>query len=533
MARSVTFIHTADLHLGAPFSGLRAQSPRWADTLITAIPTAFQRMIDTAITKAVDFVIIAGDIFDNARPSYADFALFMDGLQQLAAADIPVYCCTGNHDPLSSWSAEYGTLPSNTHLFSAEAPSFFTFVKGGKGDNGGDEVRGAHSAPVAETRGVHGTHGSLTAASGTAADPIRVVLGGRGYYARSFPQDCDVSEGITWANCCEALPGNNEPDFTIGVIHTGLNIDPTRSPVDPQELMRRGLDYWACGHIHQKVLIPPEAPVIAFSGCPQGRAIQETGDHGILLVTLTRDDALTGASFGADTYSSAFAGADSYSGADSYPGAGGTRRQPNRVEFIPTAPVVWQRFEVDVTACETVTQIQEKIQATQFALNSRSHAQHMICRVRLTGTTALHAQLSEQVREDMRHALNDAYDFFFIDAITSATRPPVDRAKLAAEGLFPAVFMNTLDEMAAARATTVAELEQEFYQRGLTMPRGLIDSLEGVMDEAETIVLDLLGDGVTNAVSVAPTASAALATTASGGAAPDAFVSADKPGERS
>lgn len=84
-------------------------------------------------------------------------------------------------------------------------------------------------------------------------DPIRVVLGGRGYYARSFPQDRDVSEGITWANCCEALPGPYEPDFTIGVIHTGLNIDPTRSPVEPRELMRRGLDYWACGHIIKSV----------------------------------------------------------------------------------------------------------------------------------------------------------------------------------------------------------------------------------------------------------------------------------------
>lgn len=461
MARSIRFIHTADLHLGAPFSGLRTQSPRWANTLLTAIPTAFQRMIDVAITEAVDFVIIAGDIFDSARPSYADFALFMNGLQQLAAADIPVYCCTGNHDPLSSWSAEYGTLPSNTHLFSVETPSFFTFIKGDDGcdrrDDAGDGVRGAHHASGTHTvASVSSAPGAHSAAS--ASDPIRVVLGGRGYYARSFPQDRDVSEGITWANCCEALPGPYEPDFTIGVIHTGLNIDPTRSPVEPRELMRRGLDYWACGHIHQKVLIPPDAPVIAFSGCPQGRAIQETGDHGILLVTLSDDE-------------------------------------PNRVEFIPTAPVVWQRFEVDVSSCETITQIQEKIQATQFALNARSHAQHMICRVRLIGTTALHAQLTDQVREDMRHALNDSYDFFFIDAITGATRPPVDRATLEAEGLFPAVFMHTLDGKAASRAATVAELEQEFYQRGLTMPRGLADSLEGAMDEAETIVLDLLSDG--------------------------------------
>ncbi len=498
MPRTVTFLHTADLHLGAPFSGLRTQSPRWADTLLTAIPTAFQRMIDIAITEKVDFVIIAGDIFDSARPSYADFALFMEGLQQLAEADIPVYCCTGNHDPLSSWSAEYGTLPSNTHLFSAEAPSFFTFTKHATSheeheddytDDYADEVRGAHSRqqPAAnhasdQPSRVAANHASGVA-SGSAADLIRVVLGGRGYYARSFPQDCDVSEGITWENCCAALGNGAEPDFAIGVIHTGLNIDPTRSPVDPQELMRRGLDYWACGHIHQRVVIPTDAPVIAFPGCPQGRAIQETGDHGVLLVTLAIDDRGYKAS--------------------------------NCVEFVPTAPVVWQRFEVDVTECETVTQIQEKIQATQFALNSRSHAQHMICRVRLIGTTTLHAQLTERVCQDMRHALNDVYDFFFIDALTCATHPPVNREALLAEGLFPAVFMHTLDEKAAARATTVAELEQEFYQRGLTLPRKLIDSLEGVMDEAETVVLDLLGDGVASSAPILNTLSANTPTATS------------------
>ena len=182
MARSIRFIHTADLHLGAPFSGLRTQSPRWASTLLTAIPTAFQRMIDVAITEAVDFVIIAGDIFDSARPSYADFALFMNGLQQLAAADIPVYCCTGNHDPLSSWSAEYGTLPSNTHLFSVETPSFFTFIKGDDGcdrrDDAGDGVRGANNAVSAS-----GTHNAPSApgahSAASASDPILRVLRGQ------------------------------------------------------------------------------------------------------------------------------------------------------------------------------------------------------------------------------------------------------------------------------------------------------------------------------------------------------------------
>ena len=91
MAQSVTFLHTADLHLGAPFKGLKSQSPRWGNIMLEAIPITFQRIIDVAIQDSVDFVIIAGDIFDGAKPSYADFALFLEGLKQLEEAGIEVF----------------------------------------------------------------------------------------------------------------------------------------------------------------------------------------------------------------------------------------------------------------------------------------------------------------------------------------------------------------------------------------------------------------------------------------------------------
>lgn len=70
---TVTFIHAADLHLGAPFKGLRTIAPAWADILLEAIPEAFRKIIDTALDQQVDFVVFAGDIFDNSHPSYADF----------------------------------------------------------------------------------------------------------------------------------------------------------------------------------------------------------------------------------------------------------------------------------------------------------------------------------------------------------------------------------------------------------------------------------------------------------------------------
>ena len=69
---AVTFIHAADLHLGAPFKGLRTIAPEWSEVLLQAIPEAFRKVISTALAEKVDFVVIAGDVFDNSHPSYAD-----------------------------------------------------------------------------------------------------------------------------------------------------------------------------------------------------------------------------------------------------------------------------------------------------------------------------------------------------------------------------------------------------------------------------------------------------------------------------
>ena len=66
MADQVTFIHAADLHLGAPMRGLRALSPEWAERVRAAIGEAYGRVVQAALDRAVDFVLIAGDMFDTA-----------------------------------------------------------------------------------------------------------------------------------------------------------------------------------------------------------------------------------------------------------------------------------------------------------------------------------------------------------------------------------------------------------------------------------------------------------------------------------
>ena len=415
--RSVTFIHAADLHLGAPFKGLRAVSAQWADTMLAAIPAAFNRIIDVAIEHQVDFMVIAGDVFDDTRPSYADFSLFVSGMQRLNEAGIPVYFINGNHDPYTSWNNDFAMLPPNTHLLGVDGPGFACFERDGQ--------------PLA-------------------------LIGGRSYFNQAWPAGVDVSDGISRETAISYL-GKQAP-FMIGVLHTGLDIDPTRSPARPADLMARDVDYWACGHIHQGRLLPSdEDPKIAFAGSPQGRGTWETGRHGILEVTLEE-----GAS--------------------------------NKARFISTAQVEWQRLWVDVSACRTVADIQREVVSAQFAANADSGCQRMVFRIILQGCTPLYSSFTPRVLEDLRTAINDSYPFFFIDAIANETSAPRDKEALRNEGLFPAAFLGAVSSFASDADQSVSAVESEFTARGLAVPKGLASAMGKASSEAEELVLDLLSE---------------------------------------
>ncbi len=413
---TVTFIHAADLHLGAPFKGLRSIAPAWADVLLQAIPEAFRSVIEIAIKEQVDFVVLAGDIFDNSHPSYADFSLFLSGLKQLQESGIPVYFVTGNHDPYISWDNSFAVLPENVHLLGVTKPEFACYKKDGK--------------PLA-------------------------LIGGRGYYTQSFPRTEDISEGISRETAASEL-GVSAP-FMIGILHTGLDIDLTRSPVNPKTLLKRDVDYWACGHVHQPKMFPSkDDPRIGYSGCPQGRDMKEEGEHGVFKVTLSSNAS-------------------------------------TQIEFIPTAKVAWQHLKLDVSDAVTITDIQEKIIAAEFGQNAKTRCQRMIFRITLMGRSALHGELTTQVLEDMRAILNDGYPFFYIDALLDKTKPSLKLQTLRKEGLFPSVYLDVMDSYRDHKDKVVLDLEKQFYQRDLSMPSSLESKYLDLCSDAELLVLDLLG----------------------------------------
>ena len=88
--KSFSFVHAADLHLGYAQYGLEARREDF--------DRAFQEIVDETIELKPDFMIIAGDLFHQARPSNITLENAIRNFKRLRDAGIPVLTVDGSHD---------------------------------------------------------------------------------------------------------------------------------------------------------------------------------------------------------------------------------------------------------------------------------------------------------------------------------------------------------------------------------------------------------------------------------------------------
>ena len=192
------------------------------------------QVVETAIFESVDFVIIAGDLYDGDWRDYNTGLFFCKEMGRLNEASIPVYLLYGNHDAESTITKQL-TLPANVHTFSAKKPQ---------------------------------TH---------RLEDKKVALHGQSF-----------KEAETTENLVTGYPSPIKGWLNIGVLHTALEgyaQHASYAPCTKSELQAFGYDYWALGHVHQHTILS-EDPWIVFSGNPQGRHIREDGPRSAVLVTV-------------------------------------------------------------------------------------------------------------------------------------------------------------------------------------------------------------------------------------------------------
>lgn len=228
------FIHAADLHLDSPLVGLERYEGAPVDRIRGATREALKNLVSLAISEAVAFVLIAGDLFDGDWKDYNTGLFFADQMRRLREASIPVFLVSGNHDAASQISKSL-TMPENVHRFSVKRP---------------------------ETRTL---------------DHLEVAIHGQGFATAAVTTDLA-------ADYPQPVPGC----FNIGLLHTSATGRPGHEPYAPcslDALLAKGYDYWALGHVHTREVLSVD-PLVLFSGNTQGRNIRETGPKGCTLNTV-------------------------------------------------------------------------------------------------------------------------------------------------------------------------------------------------------------------------------------------------------
>jgi exonuclease SbcD len=233
----VRFLHTADLHLDSPFQGLSYLPPAFFNRIQNSTFESLKNIVDIALEQEVDFVVIAGDLYDGHNRSLRAQSKLRDQFERLGEKGIHIYICHGNHDHLGGqWTTL--TWPSNVHLFTKEEVDVIPFVKGGK--------------PLAH-------------------------LYGFSYHNQSVLENKSTQY--------EKIAG---APFHIGVLHGTAegNIEHDRyAPFSISHLLEKEFDYWALGHIHKRQTLYDDPPII-YPGNIQGLHRNEAGEKGCYVIDL-------------------------------------------------------------------------------------------------------------------------------------------------------------------------------------------------------------------------------------------------------
>jgi len=248
------FLHIADIHLGFD----RYNSPERTKDFFFALSDVIQRY---AIAERVDFVLIAGDLFEHRviQPSVLNQAQLC--LQQLQRTNIPVLAIEGNHD-----NTPYGTGTSWLRYLSQWG--LLKLLEPGN---------------LAAGESFYAPWDEENKRGGYIDLPCGVrILGSAWYGSAAARAIAQIADAIT-----QLPPG---PPHTVLMFHHGLEGQIARyrgalNYTDLLPLKEAGVDYLALGHIHKHY---SEQGWIFNPGSIEANNVDEADyERGVYLVDIT------------------------------------------------------------------------------------------------------------------------------------------------------------------------------------------------------------------------------------------------------
>jgi len=224
------FLHTADWQIGMKAADLGAAGERAREERLAAA----RRVVDAGRDRGVDFILVAGDLFEDNAVSRVLIQKIADILGQFRG---PVFVIPGNHDPLvpgSVWEHSAWKSCGNVRVLREEAPV---------------ELPGGVLFPC----------------------PARQKHSGR--------------NPVAW------IPPERTPDIRIGIAHgtvEGIRQDEPDYPILRDAARRSCLDYLALGHWHSYATYPDHEGFVrmAYSGTHETTRFGERDSGNALIVDI-------------------------------------------------------------------------------------------------------------------------------------------------------------------------------------------------------------------------------------------------------
>lgn len=419
------FIHTADIHLDSPLRGLESYPGAPVERIRGATRSALVKLIDLCLSEQVDFLLIAGDLFDLDWRDFHTALFVVQQMRRLEAAQIPVFLILGNHDSHQEMSRRT-PWPPNVQIFDHKRPQ-----------------------------------------------TIRIEKLGVALHGMSFPKR-EMAE-----NLVPQYPASVTGWFNIGLLHTNangsLNHD-SYAPCSVTELVAKGYDYWALGHVHDFQVLH-QHPHVLYSGNLQGRHARELGPKGAVLVTVSEGEIVD-------------------------------------CQFRETDVLRW--FQQTVTLLETddleqlPMRVRDQLQAVQAAADGRLAA----VRLEIVGRCAAHRQLvrdesRQQVITDLRALAGEFGGELWIEKVKFRTQSPLDIEALRTGPDLIGELLRAIDATAAdpdqlaALADSLQSLANKVGTEllgaagGETIDFRNLEQLREWVRDAERILLERLVESVT------------------------------------
>jgi len=359
----------------------------------SATREALDNLISQAIEEEVRFVVIAGDLYDGAWRDFQTGLFFSHQMGRLGEVGIDVFLLYGNHDAESQITKRL-SLPDNVKVFPSRKPGTYLL------------------------------------------HDLGVALHGQSFHQR------DVTE-----NLVPQYPDPVEDMFNIGVLHTalgGLGGHENYAPCSLDDLVAKGYDYWALGHVHNGQVLN-EHPHVVFPGNLQGRHIRETGPKGAHLVTVE------------------------------------DRQVADFTSLFPDV-VRWAHLPVGVETCERAADVVDRVrQAVEEAVAAGTDGRLLACRIELTGKTGFHAELlasaDHLLAEARSAALGVGDDAAWIEKFVVATEPALDPRVAASREDALGELLGMLGE-ASADDDLIRQLEADVADMARKLPLDLRREVE-------------------------------------------------------